>query len=317
MNKKDYKQILKKILKYNTIIIHGHIRPDGDCIGSQIGLKEILKENFKKNVYVVGDMSDYVSFLGNMDQISDELYADALAIVVDCGDKNRVSDKRFINAKECIKIDHHIPVDSYGTFNYVDENSPACAQLITEFALVNKLKINHKAATSLYVGISTDTGRFKYQGVNEKTFYCCEKLINLIDLKYIDQNLSKETMREIKLKGYIYSNLKTTKDGVSYFLMTKDIMKEFDVTEEEASSMVNTFANIENYPTWFLLIEYDNELRLRIRSIGPEVDKLANKYDGGGHKFAAGAKLKSLLDLPMFLEDINNLVKEYKENEAN
>lgn len=315
-----YKKILDYIIKYDRIIIHGHMRPDGDCIGSQLGLKHLILENFKeKEVFAVGESSDYVSFLGNMDIIPDDYFKDALSIIVDCGNQDRVSDQRFLTSKEYIKIDHHVAIENYGMENFVDENSPACCQIITEFAIKNSLKINETAARSLYVGIITDTGRFRYQGVNKRTFICAAELISHnIDIQNIDNLLSKETMNSIMLKGYIYSNLQFTQDGVCYFVMKKEIIEKFNMSHEEAAALVNSYANIDGYPVWFLLVEYPTELRIRIRSRGPEVDVLANKYNGGGHKMASGAKLNSLNELDDFLIDINNLVKEYKEkNEKN
>lgn len=98
-------EIIKKIKEFDTIIIHGHMRPDGDCYGSQFGLKEIIKESFpNKQVYVVGGKCDYAAFLGQMDEIDDSLYNDALAIVVDTATAERVSDNRFTLAKYVIKL---------------------------------------------------------------------------------------------------------------------------------------------------------------------------------------------------------------------
>ena len=101
-------ELFEKINKYNTIIIHRHSRPDLDALGSQIGLKELIKSNFNnKNVYVVGDISNKYSFIGNMDTISDEVYKNALSIICDVAVENMVSDDRYNLAKEVFVIDHH------------------------------------------------------------------------------------------------------------------------------------------------------------------------------------------------------------------
>jgi phosphoesterase RecJ-like protein len=103
--------ILNKIKQYDKIIIHGHIRPDGDCYGAQFGLKDLILSSFpKKKVYVVGETSEYVSFVGQVDQIPDSEYNGALSIVVDTATKDRISDQRYLLGKEVIKIDHHIPI---------------------------------------------------------------------------------------------------------------------------------------------------------------------------------------------------------------
>ena len=125
---KNMQKILNRIKKYETIIIHGHKRPDGDCYGSQFGLKNIIQQSFpEKKVYVVGQRSAFVDFIGQMDVISDDVYKGALSIVVDTAVEDRISDERYKLGKEIIKIDHHIPVDDYGDIRWVDTSFPSCA----------------------------------------------------------------------------------------------------------------------------------------------------------------------------------------------
>lgn len=305
--------LLEKIKKYDTIIIHGHIRPDGDCYGSQFGLKEIIKTNFKsKNVYVVGEITKYVSFLGTPDVIQDNLYENSLAIAVDTGAADRLSDQRFFTAKEFIKIDHHIAVDSYGQINIVDELSPACAQIITEFALETNLVISYEAAFALYTGIVTDTGRYRH-GITHKTFNIAAELISLgVDAKKLDNLLSVETLNVLKLKGYVLSNFINTPEGVAYAKLPLSVIEEFEVSQEEASNQVGVIGSIESCPVYCLFIENNGQIRGRLRSRGPEIDKIANKYNGGGHKMACGVTLESFDDIKTLIEDLNNLVKKFK-----
>lgn len=309
-----YEQILNKIKEYNVIIIHGHVRPDGDCIGSQLGLREALRLNFPdKKVYAVGEMSNYVSFLGKIDEVSDDLYNNALAICVDCGNSERLSDQRFKLAKEVIKIDHHIPVDSYGDLELVEEEKPACAQIIYEILENNKLKINKEIATCLYTGIVTDTGRFRFDSVTSETFVVAAKLLNYgVNIVEIDNYLSVETLDVIKFKGYVLSHFKLTKEGFAYIKITKEIVEKYNISYEDAANQVNLISTIPGYPVWSLVIEYPTEIRIRLRSRGPDVDKLANLYHGGGHAKASGAKLSSWDELKQFIKDANNLVKNYK-----
>ena len=306
--------VYNEILKYNRIIIHGHMRPDGDCIGSQIGLREILKESFpEKEVYAVGDMSEYVSFLGNLDTIPDELFKEALSIVVDCGNSERISDQRYKMAKYVIKFDHHVPIEQYGDINYVDDSSPACCQMIAELMEQFNLKINVVGATALYTGILTDTGRFKFDSVTGKTLRLAATLLDKgISLEYIDSKLSVETLNQIMLKGYVLSNFKVTEEGFAYILMTRDVIEKYNVSDEMAASQVSSIGNIEGYPIWALFMEYPNEIRIRLRSRGPRIDLLANLYNGGGHQKASGAKLDSWNDLDRFVNDCNNLLKEWR-----
>ena len=298
-------------------MVHGHIRPDGDCYGSQFGLAEIIKENYpEKDVHVVGDTSDFVSFLGTPEKatITDEMYKGALAIVVDCGSADRVSDQRYQTADKVIKIDHHIAQVHYGDIVYVEEESPACCQIITKFAKEMGLKINEKAAFALYTGLVTDTGRFRFRGVGSETFDVASELMkHNVDVEVLDNKLSVETMNVIKYKGYVLANACFTDSGVVYIKVTRDIVNQFGLTDEEAASQVGLLGTVEGYPIYLLFMEYPTEIRIRLRSRGPRVDKLANMYGGGGHEKAAGAHLDSWEDLPRFIEDINKLNKYYQE----
>lgn len=309
-------RILNKIKSYDTIIIHGHKRPDGDCYGAQFGLKNIIKESFpQKKVYVVGETSDFVDFVGKMDTITDDTYQGALSIVVDTAVKDRISDQRYTLGKEVIKIDHHIPVDQYGDLIWVDTTFPSCAQMITYFyyKFRQELKLTQEGAIALYTGIVTDTGRFRFRGVSQLTHQLAGLLIDKgVDVEYIDNKLSKETLEMIALKGYVYSNFVTTK-GFVYLKMTRDVIEKYQVTDEQAASMVGLIGGIDGFPVWALFIEYPNEIRIRLRSSGPTIDQLANKYGGGGHAKAAGAKLENWNELPQFIKDVEEVVAAYQE----
>ncbi len=310
------RKILNRIKKYETIIIHGHKRPDGDCYGAQFGLKNIIKESFPdKKVYVVGQRSAYVDFIGKMDEISDETYRGALSIVVDTAVEDRISDERYKLGKEIIKIDHHIPVSDYGDIIWVDTNFPSCAQMIAYFYSTYKkeLKMSLEGAIAMYTGIVTDTGRFRFRGVSNLTHQMAGMLIDMgVDVEYIDGMLGKESLEKVALKGYVYSNFVTT-DGFIYLKMTRDVIDKYNVSDEQAASVVGLLGGIEGFPVWALFIEYPNEVRIRLRSNGPTINKLANRYGGGGHAKASGCRLESWEDLPKFIKDAEAVVKAYKE----
>lgn len=311
---KHMEKILNKIKDYETIIIHGHKRPDGDCYGAQFGLKDIITESFpNKKVYVVGETSDFVDFVGKVDTITDDLYQGALSIVVDTATKERISDERYTLGQEIIKIDHHIPIDDYGHLRWVDTSFPSCAQMIAYFYYTFKqeLKLSLKGAIALYTGIVTDTGRFRFRGVSKLTHQMAGMLIEKgVDVEYIDQSLSQESLEMIALKGYVYSNF-VTRNGFVYIKMTRDVIEKYQVTDEQAASMVGLIGGIQGYPVWALIIEYPGEIRIRLRSNGPTVDKLANNYQGGGHAKASGCKLNNWDELPQFIADVEALVQDY------
>jgi phosphoesterase RecJ-like protein len=315
----DKQFILDKILEYKKIIIHMHMRPDGDCYGAGFGLKYILKESFpQKEIYIVGETAEYVKFLGDVDVIPDETYEGALSICVDTATKERVADQRFSKGKYVIKIDHHLPVDDYGDYQYVDVTRPATAQIILEFYLEysNILKMNNEAARALYTGIVTDTGRFKYRSVTSDTFKAVAHLLDFgLDFTDVLSILDIKTENQMKLEGYVLQNFEKTPHGVAYIKMTPDIIAKYQVTMEEATSLVNELSCLEDCPVWMLFAEYENQIvRARLRSKGPAINLLANRFGGGGHPMACGANVGSWDDVGKLLKEADELVKNYKEN---
>lgn len=310
------KRILDKIKAYDTIIIHGHKRPDGDCYGAQFGLKDVITQSFpNKKVYVVGQRASYVDYVGQIDTIGDETYEGALSIVVDTAIQDRISDPRYAMGKEVIKIDHHIPVEDYGDLIWVDTTFPSCAQMIAYFyyKFKDELKLSKDGAIALYTGIVTDTGRFRYRGVSKLTHQLAGILLEKgVDVEYIDSHLSKESLPMIALKGYVYTHY-VTDGGFIFVKMTRDVIDKHQVTDEQAASVVNALGGIEGYPVWALFIEYPEEIRIRLRSSGPTINELANRYGGGGHAKASGARLTGWEQLSDFVKDANNVIDTWKQ----
>lgn len=310
-------KILEKIKEYETIIIHGHKRPDGDCYGAQFGLKDLIQTSFpKKEVYVVGETSEFVSFVGTVDTISDDKYNGALSIVVDTATKERISDDRYTLGSEVIKIDHHIPIDNYGDYIWVDTSFPSCAQMIAHFFnSFPELKISPKGANAMYTGIVTDTGRFRYRGVSKLTHEIAGLLIEEgADIVEIDQNLSKETVELFKFKADLLHKVKFD-EGFVYVTITKEDILKYGISHEDASSNVNLLGGIEGYNVWMLFIETDDEVRIRIRSSKIDIDTLANKFNGGGHKMASGARINSFDEIDEFLDAARKHIKENEKGE--
>ena len=315
------KHILKKIKEYKRIIINGHIRPDGDSIGSGYGLMYLIKESFPdKEVYITGESSSYLSFIGMPTFINEDLFKNSLCICLDCGNKDRLGDNRYKLSDYTIKIDHHFDSDKYTDYEYIDSTSSSTAEIIIEFYTKYKdeLVMCKKCAESLYTGLLTDTGNFRYGNISSKTFYLASVLLNYnIDIDFINKKLSIETYELLKLKGYCLSNFKITNNGFGYIVLDKKTMKEYNVTEEEAASLVNLISGLENIYVWAMILESKNNIRIRLRSKGPAINELASIYGGGGHKLASGANLNDFTELEQFVTDADNLVKEYKKRSKN
>jgi bifunctional oligoribonuclease and PAP phosphatase NrnA len=313
----DKQHILDQIVAFDTIIIHMHMRPDGDCYGAGFGLKYILQESFPdKKVYCVGETADYVKFIGDVDVIPDETYQGALSIVVDTATRDRVADQRYSKGAYVIKIDHHIPIDDYGNYQYVDVTRPATSQIILEFYLEypNVLQMNMRAAKALYTGIVTDTGRFRYRSVTADTFKAVAHLLEYgLDFTEVLMTLDVKTENLMRLQGYVLQNFQKTPNGVAYIELRPETIQHFGVTLEEATSLVNELASLQDCPVWMLFAEYEGKIvRARLRSKGPAIDLLANRFGGGGHPMACGANVGSWEQVSDLLKAADVLVGDYK-----
>ena len=311
-------QIIEEIEKHDSIVIVRHVRPDGDCIGSSFGLREILKQTYpNKKIYSVGDgVVEYLKFLGEEDIIDEEVYKESLVIVVDTATSKRVASPNYTKGKKIIKIDHHIAVESYGDINYVREDYPACCQIIADLAISSdKLIMNEKAAKCLYTGLVTDTGRFRFRSVNSKTFDVASNILKLdIDTESIYTNLNVKSAESYKLQGYMYQNFNLTENGVAYAFITKKIMKKFKASVEDASNLVNCLDSIKGSMIWILFVEYDNEIRVRIRSRYLPVVEIGEMFNGGGHANACGASVKNKKEIKELLSIADTKLKAFKEN---
>lgn len=325
--------ILNKIKEYNRIIIHRHVRPDGDCMGSQMGLKYLLKNTFpEKEVYAVGDeLPEYLKELGEVDIIPDEYYQDALVIVVDTANESRICDARWQTGKYIIKIDHHDDSPEFGDLWYVDEKSPACSSIIVRMikAWGNEVKMCEKAGYALYFGIVTDTGRFRYRGLTSEVLNNAGYLLDLgVDVDTLYNKLYIDDVATLKLQGYVLNNFKTTSNGVVYIYFSRKIIQKFGVTKDEAANLVNSISTIKGHPVWVAFIDQgyekleklekgeldpSKEIRVRLRSRGVAINGVASRYRGGGHLQAAGATIYSKKEMTSLLEELDLLVKEYKE----
>ena len=321
MNRETITKILDKIEEYGRIIIFRHARPDGDAIGSTKGLARILKLTYpEKEIYLQNsDYSDYLAFLGPEDApIADELYSDALGIVIDTATEKRISNKKYSLCREVVKIDHHIPIESYGTLEWVEEERSSACEMIACFydTLSERLKIDSEAATYIYAGMVTDSGRFRFRSVSGETMRLAGVMLNVgIDTDVLYANLYLKDFSEFKFEAYAHKKMKITDGGVVYLYVSRSMKKKFGLTDEAASASVSFMDSIRGSLIWLAFIENDDgSIRVRLRSRFVTVSELANKYGGGGHACAAGATVHSKKEMNALISDANELIKSYKES---
>lgn len=316
-----YKRIKKEIKKYNDIVIVRHIGADPDALGSQFGLRELIKLNFpEKRVIALGNPASRFKYLGTLDKDDDVDYSKALLIVLDTPDIKRIDVNVDINKfANIIKIDHHPFVEKFASIEVIDEDSSSTSQLIIELIIANKLIINDDIAKYLYTGIVSDTDRFLHDYTSKRTFELVNYLFENSNFKLtsIYQPLYMRPLEEIRFQGYVYENMTVTDNGLAYIKITDQDMKEYKVDSASAGNMINELKYIDKILVWVFFSEdvKSNLIRANIRSRGPYINELATIYGGGGHKYASGARLTSWKQVDNLIEDLDNLVKKYNEDE--
>lgn len=312
-----YKQIFKVIKKYDTIVIARHIGADPDALGSQFALKEIILKTFpNKKVYAVGNPASRFKFFGNNEKIDNIDTTKGLLIVLDTPDIKRIDGVNLNNFEYVIKIDHHPIIDKYANIELIDEDSCSTSQLILEFIFNNKIEINKEIGEKLYLGIVGDTDRFLHDYTSSKTFSLVTRLLEEtnIDFTSLYKVLYQRPISEIRFEGYIYQNLILTENGVAYIKITDRKLKEFGVDSAAAGNMINDLKFVNEIIVWLFLTEdiKSNLIRANIRSVGPYINDVATKFGGGGHKYASGVKLKTWDDSDKLINELDELVKNYK-----
>ncbi len=307
-----FETVLEMIKKYDRIIIHRHSNPDGDALGSQIGLKNIIKINFpEKEVYSVGDASARYGFMEGCetDIISDDMYNGALAIILDTSATSLISDSRYTTAETTVCIDHHIFCEKFTDIEVRNTSYESCCGLITEFAIECGLKLNSLAAKSLYTGMVTDSGRFKYDSTNSNTFRLASFLMqHEFDTNDIYTNLYADDFKYIRLRAQFVLKIQFTEHRVAYIYTDKSELNSYDAdTFSISRGMVGTMSDIRGIDSWVNFTETDNGVLCEIRSNKYNINSIAAKYGGGGHAKASGATLKDRKEAMMLLEDLNNL----------
>lgn len=321
MSKEQMTNILNKIKEYDKIVIFRHKRPDGDAVGSTKGLREILRLSYpQKQVLVVNnDRSDYMAFLGDEDgAYPDEFFSDALGIVIDTATTERISNPQYKLCRECIKIDHHINVQEYGEICWVEaERSSACEMIAAFYAAHrDELKINREAATYIYTGMVTDSGRFRFRSVSGETMRLAGMLLDEgIDTDVLYAQLYMKEFKELKFQAYVYKKMKITKNGVAYIFIDRATCKKFNLTDEQAGEAASHMDSIRGSLIWLAFIEnQDKTARVRLRSRFVSINALAEKYRGGGHACASGATVYSKKEARALIADADALLGEYKQN---
>lgn len=310
------KKIYKEIKKHKKIVLARHIGPDPDALGSTLGLKEIILNTFpNKQVYAVGTPAARHKYIGNLDMFDEELYEDALLIVLDTPDIKRVDGIDPTRFKHKIKIDHHPIVDKYCDIEYVVDTASSASELVIELVYSTPLKINKEAAEKLYAGLISDTNRFLYSYTTDKTFYLVSWLLKKTNINIIDiyEKMYTMSINEKKLQSYVILNIKITDNKLGYLVLNQEELDELASDAATMTNIVNYLNYTEEMISW-VIFAYDKNIdkfRASVRSRGPIINDVASHFNGGGHIFASGARLNNLDEVDDMIKELDKVCEEY------
>ena len=310
-----FEEALRLIRDYDRIIIHRHTCPDGDAIGSQTGLKFLIEANFPdKKVFIVGDAPKKYSFMegSTPDSLPDSTYEGALAVVLDTSARSLISDERYSLASETLRIDHHIFCEKICSTEITDTAYESCCGMIADLARETGLRLTASAARALFTGMVTDSGRFRYDSTNARTFELAAYLMGE-DFSTADiySKLYSESFENIKLRASFILKIKFTEKGVAYIYTTSDEMKALGAdTFSISRGMVGTMSDIRGVDIWVNFTEIDGAVLCEIRSSKYNINPIAVKHGGGGHAKASGATLKNREEAFELLSELDSMTEE-------
>lgn len=310
-----FEKIIALIEKYDKIVIHRHQKPDGDALGSQLGLLGIIRDNYPdKQVYAVGDMTPRYAFMAEtpMDEIDDSTYEGALAIILDTSAKELISDSRYTSAAATARLDHHLFVEKIADEEVTDSSFESCCGLVAAMAMEAGLSVSAASAKALYTGMITDSGRFRYSSTTANTFRVAAFLIDKgFDTADIYRNLYSDELFFIQLRAKFVLRINVTPDRVGYIYTTKEEAAEYGADSFTLSrGMVNVMSEVKGIDSWVNFTETESGVLCEIRSSLYNINPIAVKYGGGGHQMASGATLKDREEAMSLLEDLNALGRE-------
>lgn len=310
-----YKKLLKTIKRYDTIVIARHIGVDPDALCSQLALRDAIRLNFpEKKVIAIGTGSQKFAHIGKLDKL--EKVDNALLIVTDTPDKKRIDSAVLSDFSYIVKIDHHPFVEDFGGLEIINDQASSACEIIMELLMQMKLVLNSSIAELLYMGLVSDSNRFLFDSSTSHLFSLISYYLDKypFDLSKCYQKLYLRPLNEVRLEGYISLNMTVTENGLGYIPITDAIIQEYGVDSASAGNMINNFNFIKEVLVWVTMTEdvKNDQIRISIRSRGPVINQVAEKYHGGGHKFASGVRVKTMEEAMKIIDDLEQVLIEYQ-----
>ncbi len=302
--------IFGKIEAAESIVIFGHVNPDGDCVGSVMGMKKELQSLFpEKKVYGVGSRPSYLpGFFEKADEVSLETIQESLAVLVDLNCFERIEDQRALQAKDFVCFDHHIPLPQTTFPAIQDRDAPSATYVITKAFKKRYHFIDKEAAAYLFTGLVTDTDRFQLDG-EPHTLSMASYLISLgVDYKAIYDELYAQDRNRLAYKAFLYEHVLF--DGnVTYCIVHKEDYEPLGIPSSEAGEQADLLSRLDHHPIWVLFTEQPNgSIRVEFRANGKyDMQKVAKSFGGGGHFSASGCTIYSFDTIPEILNALKKL----------
>lgn len=286
----------------DTIAIAGHVRPDGDCVGSCLATYNYIKTYYphaKVDLYLE-PIPNIFKFMKRSEEIQSEWPDDRsyeLFVAQDCGDTSRLGNaaKYFETAAHTICVDHHVSNQSFAEHNYIFPDASSTSELI--FELLPYERIDREIAECIYTGIIHDTGVFQYSSTSRRTMEIAGKLMEKgIDFsRIVDETFFTKTYNQNQIMGLALVKSKLHLNGACISsVITKEEMKEYDVLPKHLDGIVSQLRVTKDVEAAIFLYELlDGEFKISTRSKNlVDLSQIAVKYGGGGHKRAAGFSMK-------------------------
>jgi phosphoesterase RecJ-like protein len=303
---KSYPKIIDRILEVirenKTFCIVGHMRPDGDCIGSQLGLALALRNEGKKvTVWNQDAIPLKYKFLVGDDLIEKPKRGEKFDCVIatDCASYERLGTVAdcIKNRKILINIDHHATNPRYGDVNWVSPREPSCGELIYRLLKVARWPITKPIADLLFAAISTDTGSFQYPNTRPGTFHAGAELVtrgaNLA--RICDEVYQSYPLSRAKLLKHVYSKFRLTADDrIAWLWLKKKDFTRTGADSDDTEGLIDHLRAIEPVIVACVFEELEPELTrisLRSKSDKVNVSEICGQFGGGGHPAAAGARI--------------------------
>lgn len=315
---KTMNDLFSRIKEAETIAVGGHIRPDGDCVGSCVALYLYLKKNYpdkKVSVYLDHVPQEFL-FLTGTDEVVSAKGVEAcfdLFISLDCGDLSRLGDAQalFEQAKDTISLDHHITNEMFAKTNLVEADRSSTSEFLYEF--LEPEKIDKDIASALYTGIIFDTGVFRHSNTSRRTMEIAGKLMEygIEHWKIIDGSFDQKTYIQNQILGRcLLESILVLNGSLIVSCVTQKTLDFYEATSDDLDGVVDQLRTTKGVEVALLIYETGvQEYKVSMRSNGAvDVSKIGAFFGGGGHKKAAGCTMHG-----SFYDVINNLTEHIEE----